>query len=441
MPNVTYPNRFPAHEFGVVGDGSDSTVAFEQACSAAGASGGGVVELPDGVIGLSRRVTPPSDVVIDGGAMGGTTILKLQNIPTAMLDFSGSSNSDRCQRGGLRDVKLSGGDFTGPLVRCKWADHMNFSNVWFYGNADSALVAENLWDTDFTGCDFEWCSGSDGLKPSVLITSNADDSSNVLRFQGCRWESFRDGALWVASGGMGGAYTPSTGANPAYGIYVTDCKMEAHELRGPMFDASADVGAVHFKGLYVAATGLASGISTGRDLFSVIGAADMTFEKIRVLANGSGNTTVDSVFRVFTNAQGLAFRDILVDDQQALSTGIFDWAGGTPQAVVENVAYKDNSGTIHAGAGTNPLYPSVASAATVTIPRSALVVNITGTTGITSITAAEPGRRVVLRFAGILTVTDGSNLKLAGNFTTAADSTLELVCDGTNWIELGRSAN
>jgi hypothetical protein len=47
----------------------------------------------------------------------------------------------------------------------------------------------------------------------------------------------------------------------------------------------------------------------------------------------------------------------------------------------------------------------------------------------------------VLRFAGILTVTDGSNLKLAGNFTTAADSTLELVCDGTNWIELGRSAN
>jgi hypothetical protein len=85
---------------------------------------------------------------------------------------------------------------------------------------------------------------------------------------------------------------------------------------------------------------------------------------------------------------------------------------------------------------------SVASAATITIPSVGDIVNITGTTGITSISATgQAGHRVTLVFAGALTVTDGSNLKLNGNYTTTADDTLTLVCDGTNWYEVSRSAN
>jgi hypothetical protein len=51
------------------------------------------------------------------------------------------------------------------------------------------------------------------------------------------------------------------------------------------------------------------------------------------------------------------------------------------------------------------------------------------------------GANVTLVFADALTVTDGSNLRLNGNFTTSADDTLTLVCDGTNWYEVARSAN
>jgi hypothetical protein len=51
------------------------------------------------------------------------------------------------------------------------------------------------------------------------------------------------------------------------------------------------------------------------------------------------------------------------------------------------------------------------------------------------------GQMVTLVFAGALTFTDGSNLKLAGNFGTSADDTITLVCDGTNWYEVTRSAN
>jgi hypothetical protein len=83
----------------------------------------------------------------------------------------------------------------------------------------------------------------------------------------------------------------------------------------------------------------------------------------------------------------------------------------------------------------------IASAATITIPSAATTFNVTGTTTITSVTASNPGRVVTLKFAGILTFTDGSNLKLNGNFVTSADDTITLTCDGTNWYEMARSAN
>jgi hypothetical protein len=76
------------------------------------------------------------------------------------------------------------------------------------------------------------------------------------------------------------------------------------------------------------------------------------------------------------------------------------------------------------------------------LPHDADIVPISGTTGITSISAVgQIGRTVNLQFADALTVTDGSNLVLNGNFTTAANATLTLTCDGTNWYEVARSTN
>lgn len=93
-----------------------------------------------------------------------------------------------------------------------------------------------------------------------------------------------------------------------------------------------------------------------------------------------------------------------------------------------------------ADGGFNFQAQTVASASTITLPPGN-VFWITGTTGITSITASDEGRMVTLKFASNPTVTDGSNLKLAGNFSPNADSTLTLVCDGTNWYEVARSTN
>lgn len=69
---------------------------------------------------------------------------------------------------------------------------------------------------------------------------------------------------------------------------------------------------------------------------------------------------------------------------------------------------------------------------------------ISGTNNITSIASASTwlGRSIKLMFGGILTFTDGSNLKLAGNFVTTADDTITITSyDGTNWYEDTRSVN
>ena len=90
----------------------------------------------------------------------------------------------------------------------------------------------------------------------------------------------------------------------------------------------------------------------------------------------------------------------------------------------------------------NPNTLVIPSSATLYLPQEMDTVLISGTTGITSIFAPlHAGRRMTLIFQGVVTVTDGSNLKLNSNFTSAANGTLTLTCDGTYWYEISRSAN
>ena len=133
-----------------------------------------------------------------------------------------------------------------------------------------------------------------------------------------------------------------------------------------------------------------------------------------------------------------------------VSHNVIQGSGSTVEGILigsssTDCAVRDN---VITGCATNVNYggssAAVASAASITLSTAVDCFTITGTTGITSIAAASAakGRIVTLMFQGALTVTDGSNLKLAGNFTTTADDTLTLCCvDGTNWHEIARSVN
>lgn len=72
------------------------------------------------------------------------------------------------------------------------------------------------------------------------------------------------------------------------------------------------------------------------------------------------------------------------------------------------------------------------------------VVKLSGTDNITSIAAQRPGAEVTIIFTDTASgtgLTDGNNLKLAGNFVYTPDDTITLACDGTDWYEVARSVN
>lgn len=85
---------------------------------------------------------------------------------------------------------------------------------------------------------------------------------------------------------------------------------------------------------------------------------------------------------------------------------------------------------------------TVASADPLPVPTG-IVFHVSGTTNFTNITTTNmvTGACFTMIFDGILTITDGGNLKLTGNYTTSADDTLTVCYDGTNYFEVARSVN
>ena len=69
--------------------------------------------------------------------------------------------------------------------------------------------------------------------------------------------------------------------------------------------------------------------------------------------------------------------------------------------------------------------------------------HVTGTDAITSITTTnlKAGDELTLIFDSTATLTDGNNIKAAGNLSATADDTWTGVYDGTNVYEVGRSVN
>lgn len=179
---------------------------------------------------------------------------------------------------------------------------------------------------------------------------------------------------------------------PAYGMLIgnDDCTLNASEISRVRLIDWANVPGSAWKGIYIGGSNLTI---TDRLLITN---CDLT--------NAGAGGDIDFVSSP-TNIEKVHVRDI-------------NWSATPPSS-------------------------SVASAATVTLPYGRPYYAITGTTTITSITATYVDHLVTLKFTNATPgqVTDGSNLSLAGDFTPTTSDTLTLICDGTNWNEISRSAN
>jgi hypothetical protein len=87
---------------------------------------------------------------------------------------------------------------------------------------------------------------------------------------------------------------------------------------------------------------------------------------------------------------------------------------------------------------------TLASAETLTMSLTGFLptlVNVTGVATIKKITATGAGHLIVLKFTEGAKVEAVNNLKIKEAFTATSNDTLTLLCDGVNWVEVGRSVN
>lgn len=279
----------------------------------------------------------------------------------------------------------------------------------------------------------------------------------------------------LASSNSGSAVNFSAGTKDVFAT-VTAAELATHVV-GP--SSATDDALARFD----ATTGklVQNSVVTADDVGVVSGVTQLNVDNLRLDGNTISSTNTNGDINLTPNGSGLtrgtgdfiASQDVFAG--RALYIGGTTWAT-SEQAFDQSSQYLGSSVRVVWGsAGTPDAYgfspdlgigrhadgvlkvtagavtavralqgggAAVASASALPVPTGR-VFHVTGTTNITSITSTnlQAGVVITMIFDGVLTVTDGGNLKLAGNFVTAADSTLSLVYDGTNWYETGRSTN
>lgn len=142
------------------------------------------------------------------------------------------------------------------------------------------------------------------------------------------------------------------------------------------------------------------------------------------------------------NLQGASA--VLIDDQ--VSGVTVNFVAGTNQSrfvdfYISPVGHATKANSQIIGIQAQRQGPDIASTASLTLGNGNFF-SITGTADITSIETAarDKGRVVTLLFSGTASgtgLTDGSNLKIAGNFVYTPDDVIQLISNGTNWYQVG----
>lgn len=435
--------------YGAVGDGvADDTAEIQLAIDAAETAGGGFVFFPRGNYLISASLTVPSFVTLQG--VGG---------PYRAAEYSITPATS-----GSRIV----GPATSTFVYVKNEDATN-GNVGIEirglrfvmgGSTTSTSARSVVFDkvrrSLIRDCYFEHANTTDRIAIHVKGGSEHNAIEDCSLEGACILEDGGSNRLLIRNCEVGGAIKLSGGSHDIVegcdiwqdgmaafpqpdGIYLTTCQ-DTQVLGNQVAEAQNH-------GIRLDGGSVGCVIANNSVVNSSEGTAGV-WNGITVNSDGAVGTTNNIVIgnrcydRQGTKTQGYGIA--------VLSTGGADLTAHN--LIVGNALSGNLTGSLTvaaAVAGTNVIQgnqgapTSVASAAALPVPPDGDVFHVTGTTTVTSIAAGAEslGRRITLIFDGILTFTDGSNLKLAGNLVTTADDTLSLVCDGTNWFEAGRSVN
>ncbi|HXH27319.1 MAG TPA: glycosyl hydrolase family 28-related protein [Candidatus Acidoferrum sp.] len=250
-------------DFGALGDGvTDDTAAIQAAIDAA--SMGGAIVLPRGIYMVTGLKLKAHGTHLVGGARWGTRLVRLGGTQP-LVDMSGiGSINNHLKYCGLTDIMLNGNNMPGVLVRSYYADNHIFQNTSFIHCAGLAVDLIETWDTRFDNCSWEDCGSS--TDPALLLRNSmpsgtfgfSTDNTNQIHFLGCRWESWRNGAVRLEGSANGST-------NQLNGIFFVSCKMESRFVAGSAFQIMEGTTMVFVNQLYIAIDSQDTGFTTPID--------------------------------------------------------------------------------------------------------------------------------------------------------------------------------
>lgn len=471
---------------GARGDGTtDDTSAITAAISACNTAGGGDVYFPEGTYLISSALSIPNFVNLRGA--GQSSIIRCSGNHYAIAFNGGNRTQISDLQIDASSSQASGGgiDYTDVGSNTRVENLYLGSNLFIGLNiapnaVSTAHVLRAIRWNGVTGCTTGIKIGGGGALVTDVYISDAIGTASTTSDM-TTWLSIPQTADTIKFRSCLFIKCSSTGMDIGTSAQVTNLKFTdvtidtaggtglkvgfVREFACTGVEIST-CGAANVPGLDV--TGNAKGFRFNNGVIqgcvgygSIIrsGAIHTVIANSIVTDNNTGNTASNDGIAVAAGASKFKLLGNTVGNSVLLATGhqktgISVASGASDSYTISNNICEGNETTNvvnDQGTGTNKLLrdnlphtvPAVASAATITVPAYATLATVTGTTGITSVTASWPHRIIVLRFtdASPGTVTDGSNLNLAGNFSPTQNDTLTLVCDGSNWHEVSRSGN
>lgn len=368
-------------------------------------------------------------------------------------DYDGSNNISFI---GMKIV-YSGGNAMRIERNHTNAGNRTVRNLYFYGSMLHNLEGTNLGASDYYD-GYPYTFGAEYAAGHCLVLRNA----RQVFFQGRMQASGRGMShVWIGEEGSGGANGGATtndlhligtsiGASTDSGGYTETVTSDSTADTLSATDLLLSTGAV-FR-----ADGTVGGLAADTDYWAIY-VDDDTIQVAASYADALAGTEI-----ALNNTGGdITARDIKIEidpdsgtlpNVELTNCQIDATDDDLAQLVSRHSAFNLAPFSNHKGEFTTQSVTADfdvvrrATAAALVLKGNVPVYKISGTDDITSINAADcrPGRVVTLIFLGTAAttgVTDGTALRLNGNFAYTPNDTLTLACDGTDWYEIARSTN
>lgn len=411
--------------YGAKGDGStDDATAIQSAINAASTAGGGTVFFPAGTYIVGTTIKVKSNVTLQG--VRAASVLKLKNttnVNVLTVEGYGTTGADNYT---VRDLAIDGNkanNLTAGMGFASDGRRIRVERLYIYN------CREDGFNHKQTAADINASEGGqDSMAIDVWCWNNTRHglyiNSHDFVLIGCQ----------AIGNTKSGVFIDTLG----FACVLTNVHVWGLQEFGFNFLASFDAVNCQSEGASSAMVRcVAGGRWTGGRVF--VAGTPTNVPGFEIVENGSrvmisnvegSNFGTAAMFK-FTNASAGSGSQISATNNE---TGLT--VSGTPSGNIKWDIRLRGGATYGAAFVT----PTEASATEMEFENLSAC-KVSGTAEIKKIKASQPGQVLTLIFTSTAKPVDGENLKLKVSEAMTADDTLQLVCDGTNWYEIARSAN